>query len=137
MGERPGGSIRDHGQDPPPPVLHPVTKVFDKNDDEDLWIRISLPLTTNVVTITTFRIVDEGEGSCIIKTLHSTSTSVSASLQIVRITNLKEEEEKKKKKQRASLRVCFTTGTSGKERQREAPDQKKSPPSHLNPWASV
>lgn len=42
MGERPGGSIRDHGQDPPPPVLHPVTKVFDKNDDEDLWIRISL-----------------------------------------------------------------------------------------------
>ncbi|KAH0970236.1 hypothetical protein GBA52_022392 [Prunus armeniaca] len=85
MGERPGGSIRDHGQDPPPPVLHPVTKVFDKNDDEDLWI------------------------------------------QIVRITNLKEEEEKKKKKQRASLRVCFTTGTSGKERQREAPDQKKAP----------
>ncbi|CAL9028114.1 unnamed protein product, partial [Prunus brigantina] len=89
--------------------------IFYKNDDEDLWIRIwfvwfiwgtwifvlsRLPSTTNVVTITTFRIVDEGEGSCIIKTLHSTSTSVSASLQIVRITNLKEE-EKKKKKQRA------------------------------------
>ncbi|KAL6274908.1 hypothetical protein ACE6H2_025600 [Prunus campanulata] len=76
MGGRPGGSIRGQGQDPPP-VLHPVTKFLNKNDDEDLWIRIwLLPLTTNVVMITTFRIVDEGEGSCIIKTLHSTVYNV-------------------------------------------------------------
>ncbi|ONH98525.1 hypothetical protein PRUPE_7G252500 [Prunus persica] len=41
------------------------------------WIFV---LSRLPLTITTFRIVDEGEGSFIIKTLRSTSTSVSASL---------------------------------------------------------